>query len=149
MPQKTEKLKQYIQDKNLRWTSQRQCIADLLFNVNKHLTTEQLFRLVQQRDPAIGYATVARTLHLLMDAGVCSQIDISDGTMRYEAVADNEHHDHLICTRCGQFIEVYSPELEKIQADLLREHAFVEETHKLQIFGICSDCSQKEHLNSQ
>ena len=139
-----EKLKRYVHTRNLRWTSQRQVIADTLFEAGQHLTTEELFRKVQATDPAVGYATVARTLHLLVKAGFCEQIDISDGSMRYEVVSDGDHHDHLICTQCGVFVEVFSPQLEKIQSELVREHGFVEQSHKLQIFGVCRTCSQKK-----
>ena len=135
-----EKLNEYIRTRNLRWTEQRGLIAQTLFKTTQHLTTEELFRKVHEQNPAIGYATVARTLRLLVDAGLCEQIDISDGTMRYEVTAEHKHHDHLICNKCGKFIEVFSPELEKIQAKLVGQHGFTEQSHKLQIFGVCADC---------
>ena len=135
-----KKLAEYIQLKNLRWTQQRQTIVDVFFKVGQHLTTEELFELVKKQDPAIGYATVSRTLHLLLEAGICSQLDISDGSMRYEITAGHEHHDHMVCTRCGKFIEIYSPELEALQGRLVKEHDFIEQYHKLQIFGVCSQC---------
>ncbi|MDH4202875.1 MAG: transcriptional repressor [Phycisphaerae bacterium] len=138
----TEKLKEYIRRKNLRWTGQRQTIVEQLLRTRQHLTTDELFRKVQKQDPSIGYATVARTLHFLVDAGFCDQVDISDGSMRYEVVWGHEHHDHLICSVCGKFIEIFSPELEKIQAKLVRQHGFIETTHKLQIFGTCIDCQK-------
>jgi len=144
MTKKTDKLKEYITEQNLRWTSQREAIARTLFGANEHLTTEQLFQMVHKQDPAIGYATVARTLRLLVDAGFCERIDISDGTFRYEATGNKKHHDHLFCTRCGTFIEVYSPELEKIQEDLVKKHGFIQESHQLQIFGVCSTCQNKK-----
>lgn len=137
------KLEQYIRKNALRWTSQRETIAQAMFNAGQHLTTEQLFRKIHRKHPEIGYATVARTLHLLVDAGVCEQIDISDGVMRFETTKDQEHHDHLICTRCGKFIEVFSPELEKLQAKLVKKYGFIETSHKLQIFGTCADCRAK------
>ena len=135
-----EKLKQYVQGRNFRWTAQRQIIAQLLFGSRQHLTTDELFQMAKKKDPAIGYATVSRTLHFLTEAGFCDQIDFSDGSMRYEVVIDRTHHDHLICTQCGVFIEVFSPELEKIQTELVRQHDFLEDYHKLQIFGLCKKC---------
>lgn len=138
-----KKLKHYVQAKNLRWTTQRQIIAETLFKAKQHLTTEELFGQVRRQDSSIGYATVSRTLHLLKDAGLCEQVDISDGSMRYEIVKESDHHDHLICTECGKFVEVFSPQLEKIQAELVSQHGFVEKSHKLQIFGMCSDCTEK------
>ncbi|MBC8378188.1 MAG: transcriptional repressor [Planctomycetes bacterium] len=133
-------LAEYIKLNNLRWTQQRQTIVDVFFKAGQHLTTEELFEHVKKQDPAIGYATVSRTLHLLLEAGACSQLDISDGSMRYEAIAGHEHHDHLVCTKCGTFIEIYSPELEALQSKLVKEHDFSEQYHKLQIFGVCSQC---------
>lgn len=141
MSQKAQqKLAEYIQVNNLRWTQQRQTIVDVFFGSGQHLTTEELFELVKKQDPAIGYATVSRTLHLLLEAGICSQLDISDGSMRYEITAGQEHHDHLVCTSCGTFIEIFSPELESLQSRLVKEHDFSEQYHKLQIFGTCSQC---------
>ncbi len=138
-----EKLKEYVQTRNLRWTVQRQIIATILFGARQHLTTDELFQKAKKKDPAIGYATVSRTLHLLTEAGFCEKIDFSDGSMRYEVLVGRTHHDHLICTQCGVFIEVFSPKLEEIQAELVRQNGFTEESHKLQIFGICAGCSGK------
>ena len=139
----SEKIKTYVSTKGLRWTDQRRIILETMAQSKQHLTTEELFHKVHKQNPAIGYATVARTLHLLVDAGLCEQIDISDGAMRYEVVAEDKHHDHLICIKCGKFIEVFSPELEKIQAKLVRQHGFIEESHKLQIFGTCESCDKQ------
>ena len=135
-----EKLKAYIDSKSLRWTGQRQMIVQVLLKTDQHLTTDELFNKVRKKDSSIGYATVARTLHLLVEAGFCDRIDISDGSMRYEVISGHEHHDHLICDRCGKFIEIYSPELEQIQTKLVQQHGFTEKSHKLQIFGTCADC---------
>ena len=143
MSEKTELLKQYIADNNLRWTSQRETITRTLFDADQHLTTEELFEMVHKEDPSIGYATVARTLRLLMQTGFCEQIDISDGTLRYKAADSETHHDHLVCTHCGIFVEVFSPELERIQENLVRQHGFLQKSHQLQIFGICSRCQKK------
>jgi Fur family ferric uptake transcriptional regulator len=138
-----EKLIEYVSANNLRWTAQRQIIAKILFAAGQHLTTDELFQKAKQKDAGIGYATVSRTLHLLTEAGFCEPIDFSDGSMRYEVLIGRTHHDHLICTQCGAFIEVFSPELEKIQAELVRQHGFHEDHHKLQIFGLCKDCNKK------
>ncbi|MHC4552984.1 MAG: Fur family transcriptional regulator [Planctomycetota bacterium] len=139
-----EKLAQHVQNSNLRWTHQRQMIIDAFIASKQHLTTEELFEIVRQKNPDIGYATVSRTLHLLVDAGICSLIDISDGSMRYEITFGHEHHDHLICTQCGRFIEVFSQELEEIQTSLVRKHGFLEHSHKLQIFGLCPVCQKNQ-----
>jgi Fur family ferric uptake transcriptional regulator len=141
--EKIEKLREYVRAHNLRWTDQRQIIANILFGARQHLTTEELFHKAKAKDSAIGYATVSRTLHLLTEAGFCDRIDFSDGSMRYEVSVGRTHHDHLVCTQCGKFIEVFSPKLEKIQTELVRRHDFLEDHHKLQIFGLCKKCNTK------
>jgi len=139
-----QKLDSFIHSRNLRWTQQRQQIVDIFLAARQHLTCEELFERVRKRQPGIGYATVSRTLHLLVDAGVCTTFDIGDGTMRYETAADHSHHDHLVCTWCGKFVEIYSPELEALQARLVKQHGFSEEYHKLQIFGLCPQCRRQK-----
>ena len=142
-----DQLKDYVQAHNLRWTAQRQVVASLLFESGQHLTTDELFQKAKKKDPAIGYATVSRTLHFLTEAGFCERIDFSDGSMRYEVLAGRTHHDHLVCTQCGVFIEVFSPELEKIQSELVQQHGFLEDHHRLQIFGLCKDCNSKTSVS--
>ena len=61
-------------------------------------------------------------------AGVCRRVDFGDGTARYEHHFGHDHHDHLICTRCGKFVEIFSPRLEKLQAE---QKAFNKDTRKL------------------
>ncbi len=139
-----QKLTEYIQSQHLRWTNQREEIVSTFIDSAQHLTTEELFSLVRAKNPEIGYATVSRTLHLLVEAGICSQIDISDGSMRYEITYGHEHHDHLVCTDCGQFIEIVSPEIERLQSEIVQKHGFLERHHKLQIFGKCPDCQKKQ-----
>lgn len=145
-----QKLDNFIRSRNLRWTVQRQRIVDVFLATGQHLTCEELFERVRKHDADIGYATISRTLHLLLEAGVCTTFDIGDGTMRYEAVGEQSHHDHLVCTWCGTFVEIYSPELESLQAKLVKQHGFSEEYHKLQIFGLCPQCRrQKESPRSR
>ncbi|MHC4758646.1 MAG: Fur family transcriptional regulator, partial [Planctomycetota bacterium] len=55
----------------------------------------------------------------------------------------HEHHDHLICIKCGNFKEIHSPKLEKIQEELVKRQGYVQEYHKLDIFGLCPKCKKK------
>ncbi len=110
----------------------------------KHLTVQQLHDLVRKKHAGIGYATVARTVKLMCEAGVCRQVDFGDGMQRFEHKYGHEHHDHLICMKCGKFEEIYSPELEKIQDRLVRKYNYVQKSHKLDIFGLCPRCAKKD-----
>ena len=72
-------------------------------------------RLVRKKNPAVGYATIYRTLRLLCQSGLCRELKFEDGTTRYEHLYGHEHHDHLICIRCGRFVEVVDLEIEERQ----------------------------------
>jgi Fur family ferric uptake transcriptional regulator len=99
--------------------------------------------LARKKHKGIGYATVARTVKLMCESGVCRQVDFGDGSQRFEHKYGHEHHDHLICLKCGKFEEIYSARLEKIQDELVRRHGYVQENHKLDIFGLCPRCAKK------
>jgi Fur family ferric uptake transcriptional regulator len=137
------KFNQFLTEKGLRRTLPRDIIADLFLRTEKHLSTQELFEIVRKKNKNIGYATVARTVKLLEDAGLCRQIDFGDRTARYEHEYNHEHHDHIICTNCGKFVEIHSDKLEKIQDSLVKKHGFVQQSHKLTIYGLCPKCKGK------
>jgi len=139
-----ELFRQFVAKKKLRRTVQREQVLGVFLAAEKHLTVQQLHDLVRKKHAGIGYATVARTVKLMCEAGVCRQVDFGDGSHRFEHKYGHEHHDHLICTKCGKFEEIYSPELEKIQNELVRKYGYVQENHKLDIFGLCPRCAKKD-----
>ena len=134
---------QFLVAKGLRSTKPRDCVVDVFLRTEKHVTTQELYDLVRKKYPNVGYATVSRTLKLLAESGICRQVDFGDGTARFEHDYGHEHHDHLVCTRCGRFEEIYSRKLEKLQDELVKEYGYVQESHKLNIFGLCPKCQKK------
>lgn len=130
----------FVTSKNLRHTPQRDKVLGVFLKTERHVSVEELYKLVKKEDPAIGHTTVYRTMKLLSESGLCQEFDFGDGIIRFEHKYGHEHHDHLICTRCGRFIEAFSPEIEKMQDSLTRKYAFTPLRHKLQIFGICRKC---------
>jgi len=141
---KEEKIfEDYMQSKNLRHSDQRMKILEVFLKTEKHLTADELYRFVQKKYPTIGYATIYRTLKLLCGCGICSELMLDDGTVRYEHRYGHEHHDHLICTKCGKFTEVVNSEIERLQEDLAKKKGFVLKKHRLQLYGICRECRSK------
>ncbi len=133
-------LGEFIRSKGLRHTPQRERILDIFLSTEKHVSVDELYKLVKKRYPGVGYVTVYRTMKLLSEAGLCGEIDFGDGILRFEHKYGHEHHDHLICTKCGRFIEVMKPEMENMQDKLAKRHGFTPTNHKVQIFGICRKC---------
>ena len=135
-----EKFNQYIAGQGLRHTEQREHILDVVLATETHLSAQELYDLVREKYKGIGYATVSRTLKLLAESGVCRAVDFADGRQRYEHKFGHEHHDHLICVECGRLEEIFSDELEELQAKLVEKYGYIQKSHKLDIFGVCPEC---------
>ena len=142
MKKEIEILREYIESKGLRNTPQREMVLKVFLSTERHLSVAELHKIVKKKDRSLGYTTVYRTMRLLSECGLGAEIDFGDGVQRFEHKYGHEHHDHLICTKCGRFIEAVKPEIEKMQEALAGEEGFTIIRHKLQIFGICRKCKK-------
>ena len=151
MTEEQEVFLKHIQKQGLKRTSQRDLILDVFLRTEKHLSSEDLYRLVRELDPNIGQTTVYRTLKLLSEAGLAREVRFGDGRTHYEHNYKHQHHDHMICSRCGKIIEFFSAELEAIQDAMAAKHRFQINEHLLRIIGVCAECRRalkdagKEH----
>lgn len=137
-------LLEHIQKKGLRKTMQRDLILEIFLRTEDHLSSEDLYWLVQKQDADIGQTTVYRTLKLLTEAGLAREVRLGDGRTYYEHNYNLEHHDHMICTECGKVIEFFSAELEAMQDEMAAQHGFKPTHHSLRILGVCEACQSKE-----
>ena len=137
---KKKQFQDFIAARGLKSTRQRDLVLECFLASDSHLSTEDLYLKVRAKNSAIGYATVYRTLKLFAEAGIAREIHFGDGQSRYEHVAEGEHHDHLVCTRCGSIQEFQNETIEKLQQEIAAQFGFLVETHKMELYGICSKC---------
>jgi Fur family ferric uptake transcriptional regulator len=142
MTEKNEKqiLVDFLSRKGLRATPQRELILNEFLVREQHVSAEELYDIVKQRDRTIGQATVYRVLKLLCEAGLAREVDFGDGVMRYEHEFGHEHHDHLICTKCGKTLEVVDPAIETLQRALAERYGFILSNHEMYLYGVCENC---------
>lgn len=126
-----------------RWTSQRALIVRTALGSHDHYTAEQLLELCRKIDAKVSRATVYRTLAVLEQAGFVEGLDTGDGGRRFEHVLGHDHHDHMVCSRCGAIFEFHDDELERRQDAAARRIGFRIERHSLRIYGACKTCQQK------
>jgi Fur family ferric uptake transcriptional regulator len=147
-PKRFEKEKEifleHIQKAGLRRTGQRDLIMDIFLRTEEHLTSEDLYWLVQKKDPTVGNTTVYRTLKLLTEAGLAREVRFGDNKTYYEHHYNHEHHDHMICTECGEVIEFFSQDIESLQDEMAAKFGFRPTHHSLRMWGICSKCRKLE-----
>jgi Fur family ferric uptake transcriptional regulator len=134
---------EHIQKAGLRRTSQRDLILDMFLKTEEHLSSEDLYWLVQKQDPSVGHTTVYRTLKLLAEAGLAREVRFGDGKTYYEHHYNHEHHDHLICTECGKIIEFFSAEIEDLQDKMAEKYGFRLTNHSLRMWGVCEECQKR------
>ncbi len=137
-----ERFVKYIEEKGLRHTKQRNAIVEAFLSAGRHITSDELFNIVKRKNPEIGTATVQRNLNLLCESGIAEEIKIGKQKTRYEQKYGSSHHDHLICIKCGRLIEVNDEKIERLQEKLTKAHGFIPIKHKLEIYGVCKDCSK-------
>jgi len=132
----------YLAANNLKHSEQRKEILYIFLNIHKHLTADELHRIVHKKFPTVGNATIYRTLRLFCECGLCRELKLEDGTSRYEHLYGHRHHDHLICTKCGRFVEAVDPEIERLQERLAKRHGFYPERHRMELYGVCKRCKR-------
>lgn len=133
----------YIRNKNLKHSKQRNQILEIFLKSESHLTADELYRIAKKKEPSIGYATIYRTIKLFNECGLCRELKLEDSTTRYEHLYGHEHHDHLVCLKCGKFVEVIDSEIEKLQDRLAKANGFILKKHSLEMYGICKKCRSK------
>src|SRR5262245_26928268 len=134
-------LNAYLLEKGLKRSGQREVILEALEKSKKHLSVDDIFALVHNRHPDIGRATVYRTIRVLQDAGLVSELAL-DGRSRFEIEWKREHHDHFICEGCGSIFEFVNDDIERLQDESAAKIEFTITRHKHQIFGMCKDCKR-------
>lgn len=134
-------LREYSQQVGLKNTRQRDIIAEEFFKRNAHLSADEVLEYARKIDARVSLATVYRTLKLLQDCGLARVHHFGDGQARYEPVVDKrEHHDHLICTKCGKIVEFFNQKIEQLQELVAKEHGFLVTNHKMELYGLCRSC---------
>ena len=140
MEKEIEIFEQYVQKKGLKYSSKRNSVLKAFLKKEQHVSAEELFRLVQQDHPDIGYTTVYRTLKLIEGSGIAEVVDFNDGVRRFERKIGREYHAHFICTHCRGHFEVFDESIQLLSSRLAKERDFLPQRHRLEIFGVCKRC---------
>ena len=103
----------------------------------RHMTAEDVFRVLLQERTDIGLATVYRVLAQFEQAGILSRSHFESGKAVYE-INEGTHHDHLVCLDCGGVEEFYDAEIEKRQHSVAKAKGFSIAEHALSLYAHCT-----------
>jgi Fur family ferric uptake transcriptional regulator len=104
---------------------------------DRHMTAEDVFRVLLQDRSDIGLATVYRVLMQFEQAGLLTRGNFESGKAVYE-LNEGQHHDHMVCLDCGRVEEFYDPEIESRQQAVAEAKGFVIADHALSLYAHCT-----------
>ncbi len=129
-----------IKKAGLKVTLPRVKILEILENHEaKHMTAEDVYKTLLDRNEEIGLATVYRVLTQFVGAGLVERHHFEGGQAVFE-LDRGSHHDHLVCEQCGRVEEFVDPVIEEHQFAIAEEKDFEIADHSLIIYGYCSKC---------
>lgn len=134
-----------LKSTGLKATLPRLKILDVFQNSRqRHMTAEDVFRVLLESRSDIGLATVYRVLMQFEQAGLLTRSSFESGKAVYE-LNEGQHHDHLVCLDCGRVEEFYDPEIERRQHQIAQERGFALQEHALSLYASCSkpDCEHR------
>jgi Fur family ferric uptake transcriptional regulator len=137
-----------LKSTGLKATLPRLKILDVFQNAKqRHMTAEDVFRVLLEDRSDIGLATVYRVLMQFEQAGLLTRSNFESGKAVYE-LNEGQHHDHLVCLDCGRVEEFYDAEIEKRQQMVARTRGFILQEHALSLYANCNK-TQCEHRKGE
>lgn len=125
----------------LKSTRQRDAIVQKFFQLNEHISVQELHDVVKEDSQRIGYATVYRTLKILVEHGMAQPRDFGDGITRFDPLFGKpKAHDHLICVDCREVFEFSDLPLQTREQEIAEGLGpFKMVRHKLELYATCTN----------
>ena len=118
----------------LKVTLPRKRILELLDKAgNKHVTADDIYRVLMQSGDDVGLATVYRVLNQFEAAGLVVKHNFEGGQAYYE-LDSGDHHDHMVCVETGKVTEFSNAEIERLQAEIVAEHGYEIVDHSMVLY---------------
>lgn len=121
-------------------TRELDTVIDVFLAAEGHLSVADVGRALKEKGLHLHEQAIRDALELLVSYGLAARRSFEGEEARYEHLHVEEHHDHFICTRCGKIIEIRSDDIEELQSELSLSLGFHPLSHKLEMYGLCSDC---------
>ncbi|MFZ0450091.1 MAG: transcriptional repressor [Desulfatiglandaceae bacterium] len=122
-------------------------IVDAFLDTEGHVTLEELFRLLEERDYHYEVGFVRQCMNRMVELGFAQREKFESQPIRYEHRHLGRHHDHLVCTKCGKIVEFANDNMEQLQLQIASAHGFQMLQHRMEIYGLCDECfSQRARL---
>lgn len=114
-------------------------MLEVFLQTEQHVTVNSLWLILKDKKISLASEFIEDTLELMCRFGF-AQKNRFNGIVHYEHRHLGQHHDHMICTKCGKILEFKNDQLEQLQSQVVSGFGFHMLQHRMEIYGICSDC---------
>ena len=136
-----EQFQTLLSDKGIGRFHLREKIFEAFLKTENHLSLNGLTELIAESKLQVSNELIEDTMNLLIKYGFAEEIKFDNRESVFEHRHPGKHHDHMVCTGCGQILEFENDDLEKLQMIIARNHEFQILRHRMEIYGLCRDCS--------
>ncbi len=126
-----------------RWSKQRDTILRVVMNSKDHPRADWIYDQVRMEIPNISMGTVYRNLRSLAKSGEIRQLDLADGTSRFDG--NNDSHYHFRCERCGRIFDLDEPVDQSISQRVGNNTGFKVYRQRMELIGLCNACQSDSH----
>ncbi len=107
----------------------------------RHMSAEDVYKSMLETGEDVGLATVYRVLTQFESAGLVTRHHFDEGHSVFELNL-GEHHDHILCVKCGKVDEFFDPVIEERQHEIAKKQGYTITDHALVVYGVCPDCQK-------
>ena len=130
----------HLKKAGLKITLPRRRILEMMEKAKEHhFSAEDIYRVLIEAGEEIGLATVYRVLTQFEEARLVNRHHFETGQSVFE-LNYGEHHDHLVCVKCGHVEEFYDAVIEDRQEQIAKKAGYQITDHALNIYGVCAAC---------
>ena len=138
--QEKEQFKKLFTQEHIDRFEDRFRILEAFLQTEQHVTEAELRQILERGGVKFSNEFIHDTLRLMCRFGFAQKNRFDNGVVRYEHHHIGHHHDHMICTKCKTIFEFRNDQMETLQLKIAAEFGFHTLQHKMEIYGICSDC---------
>lgn len=137
------KLEAYVAARKLNRSEAREKILETIISEARHFRAPELLQRLHRRHPEVGKATLYRNLPVLVESGIIQEGPTdSEGQTLFE-LADEDHHDHIVCMDCQRIFEFHDDSIEDAQAKVAKKSQFTVRSHRHMVYASCDYLAKK------
>jgi Fur family ferric uptake transcriptional regulator len=138
--QEKRQFKRLFEEEGIDRIADRLAVLEVFLRIERHISFQELMDALHENGYRFQPDFVRKTLNLLCRYGFATEKKFEGRPPLYEHRHIGFHHDHLICTKCGNIVEFENSQLENLQIEIAALHGFHVLQHKMEMYGLCSQC---------